>query len=89
LLDAACSPVQVQGQNCSLSASIGIAIYPDNGNDGQTLLQNADGAMYRAKEMGKNTYRFYSADLRSEASCTPAKPSLSPRLQGIEMTQAS
>jgi diguanylate cyclase (GGDEF)-like protein/PAS domain S-box-containing protein len=89
LLDAACSPVQVQGQNCSLSASIGIAIYPDHGNDGQTLLKNADRAMYRAKEMGKNTYRFYSADVRGDASCMQGKSSLPPRAQGIEMTSAN
>jgi diguanylate cyclase (GGDEF)-like protein/PAS domain S-box-containing protein len=58
LLEAASGPVCIEGQSCQLSASIGIAIYPENGGDAETLLKTADSAMYRAKERGRNTYRF-------------------------------
>ncbi|MBU1883156.1 EAL domain-containing protein, partial [bacterium] len=47
----------------STSASIGIAIYPDNGDSFESLLQNADVAMYKAKENGKNTYSFYTKQM--------------------------
>jgi diguanylate cyclase (GGDEF)-like protein/PAS domain S-box-containing protein len=60
LLDGASRPIRIGDQECQLSVSIGISIYPGDGNDGPTLLKNADGAMYRAKERGKNTYQFYS-----------------------------
>lgn len=62
LLEAASGPVYIEGQSCQLSASIGIAIYPENGSDAETLLKTADSAMYRAKERGKNTYRFSGAE---------------------------
>jgi diguanylate cyclase (GGDEF)-like protein len=53
----------VDGQELALSASIGICTYPADGEDAQTLLSNADIAMYRAKEQGRNRHCFYSADL--------------------------
>ncbi len=51
--------------NCrsSLSVSIGIAVYPQHGLDADTLIRNADMAMYAAKNNGKNRYRFYAADM--------------------------
>ncbi|RPI43359.1 MAG: GGDEF domain-containing protein, partial [Betaproteobacteria bacterium] len=48
------------GHEFQISASIGIATYPNDGQDGATLLKHADIAMYRAKEAGKNQYQFYS-----------------------------
>jgi EAL domain-containing protein (putative c-di-GMP-specific phosphodiesterase class I) len=57
ILDAMARPFIVQGQEVLLTASIGISVYPE---DGRTLLKNADIAMYRAKEKGKNNYQFYS-----------------------------
>ena len=51
-----------------LSASIGIACYPDNGGTMESLLQSADLAMYRAKAKGKNTYEFFTEDLTVAAN---------------------
>ncbi len=50
-------------QKFFLSASMGVSIYPDHGTDGETLIKNADAAMYRAKDAGKNTYAFYTLDM--------------------------
>jgi len=52
-------PVEIQGQTLLTTASIGIAVYPDDGTDFATLLKKADTAMYHAKEEGRNTYRFF------------------------------
>jgi diguanylate cyclase (GGDEF)-like protein/PAS domain S-box-containing protein len=60
LLDAASRPVLIGEQEHRVSVSIGISIFPEDGHDGQTLLKNADAAMYIAKEAGKNGFRFYS-----------------------------
>jgi diguanylate cyclase (GGDEF)-like protein/PAS domain S-box-containing protein len=50
---------QVEGSTFMLGASIGISIFPSDAADGDTLLRNADAAMYRAKQLGKNQFRFY------------------------------
>ena len=65
---AALQPAFVlEGQELSLTASIGICTYPIDGRTVQVLLSNADVAMYRAKEQGRNRHSFYSADLNSVA----------------------
>jgi diguanylate cyclase (GGDEF)-like protein len=52
-------PVRLQdGREAGVSASIGIALYPEHGRDGTALIAQADAAMYRAKREGKNRYRF-------------------------------
>lgn len=53
-------PFEVEGHRLTIGASLGISIYPDDGGDLETLMHNADQAMYRAKKQGKNNYRFYS-----------------------------
>jgi len=60
LLKEAARPVHVGKAECHISISIGISIYPEDGCDEQTLLKNADNAMYHAKRGGKNAYRFFS-----------------------------
>lgn len=53
-------PIEISKNELFIHASIGISMYPENGTDVQTLLNNADSAMYRAKSKGKNTYQFFS-----------------------------
>ena len=68
LLSLVLKPVTVGEQQCRVTASIGVAIFPDDAEDANTLLKRADMALYRAKEEGKNTFQCYSPDLgaRSE-----------------------
>jgi diguanylate cyclase (GGDEF)-like protein len=67
VLAALLPPVVLAGHECRTTGSIGIAVYPENGNDVQTLTKNADMAMYRAKEDGKNNFRFFSAEVKSQS----------------------
>jgi GGDEF domain-containing protein len=53
-------PFELDGRSFRLGASIGIALFPSAGGDAETLLRHADAAMYRAKELGGNQYRFHS-----------------------------
>jgi diguanylate cyclase (GGDEF)-like protein len=52
-------PFDLEGQRCQIGGSIGIAIYPADSLDYETLLKQADEAMYLAKKCGKNSYRFH------------------------------
>ena len=51
-----------------MSSSVGIALYPRDGEDAETLLRNADAALYRAKEQGRKNYRFYIPEMNSQGS---------------------
>lgn len=61
-------PVYVEDREFLITASIGIAGYPDDGASVDTLLSNADAAMYLAKQTGKNTYRFYTEGMNERAA---------------------
>jgi diguanylate cyclase (GGDEF)-like protein len=67
LLDRLARPCRADEHDVALSASAGISVYPDDGTDADTLLRNADLAMYRAKQEGKNTYRFFTAEMSERA----------------------
>ena len=60
-------PFSINGVEFTTSASIGIALYPDNGPDFNTLLKNADIAMYHAKNSGRNSYRFFDEAMNIDA----------------------
>lgn len=61
------SRVEVQDKKVMVSASIGIAVYPNDGVDSETLIRNADAAMYQAKDHGKQTFQFYTQSLTKKA----------------------
>ena len=61
------SPLRIKGNEFFVTTSIGISIYPDNGNTPEILLRNADTAMYRAKEKGRNGFEFYTEDMTEVA----------------------
>ena len=60
-------PLQVAERDLCVTTSIGISLYPADGSDAETLLRNADAAMYRAKAEGRNDYRFYAVDMTEKA----------------------
>jgi len=58
-------PVTIDGHEIYTTASIGIAVYPMDGEDGHTLLKHADLAMYQAKELDRNSFHFFSQDMNT------------------------
>lgn len=67
LLAGLTEPHPIEGHDLHISASIGISIYPDDGQDAGTLIKNADAAMYHAKENGRNDYKFFEPDMNVRA----------------------
>ena len=67
LLQAAGKPFQVHGEEIFLTASMGIAIYPRDGDNVIDLIRNADAALYQAKKAGGNCFEWYSADMNTAA----------------------
>jgi diguanylate cyclase (GGDEF)-like protein/PAS domain S-box-containing protein len=65
ILAAAIRPVTILGQECRVTASIGISVYPGDGEEEQSLLKHADIAMYLAKQEGKNNFQFFCTDIQS------------------------
>lgn len=63
ILDVVARPYRLDSHEVAISSSIGIAIYPDDGDNFDSLLRKADSAMYRAKDAGRNTYRYVSEQM--------------------------
>ena len=67
IIDALTPPFTCAGHQFVVTPSIGIALYPQDGKSGEELLMNADSAMYRAKAVGRNNYKFYSETMRTKS----------------------
>jgi len=67
IMNTMAQPFVLDGQELFIGTSIGISIYPPHGNDAETLIKNADTAMYSAKELGRNNYKFYIPKMSEEA----------------------
>jgi diguanylate cyclase (GGDEF)-like protein/PAS domain S-box-containing protein len=65
VLKAIALPWRIEQRELSVSCSIGVSVFPRDGRDVQTLLKNADTAMYKAKELGRNNFQFYSPDMNA------------------------
>jgi diguanylate cyclase (GGDEF)-like protein/PAS domain S-box-containing protein len=63
MIKALTTPMMLMGHQTQISGSIGICIYPDDGKDMNTLMKNADIAMYHAKELRRNNYQFYAEEM--------------------------
>jgi diguanylate cyclase len=61
------APHSIAGQDLRVDGSIGISVYPGDGEDAETLIKNADTAMYHAKENGRNNFQFFKADMNLRA----------------------
>jgi len=68
ILNAIAQPMVLEGRRIEISASVGIGVYPEDGNTAPALLRAADAAMYQAKAGGKNTFEFFTAELAQRAA---------------------
>lgn len=71
LLEMAALPTSINGLACAVSASIGVALFPQDASDEQGLLKFADGAMYAAKQSGRNHCRFHSGGAVANSAAAP------------------
>jgi len=67
IIEALAAPVEFEGRSLHISPSIGICLYPDDGEDAASLMRKADAAMYHAKASGRNNYQFYAEPMNSAA----------------------
>lgn len=67
LIDTVSAPYSIERHTFRIGCSLGISLYPDDGTAPEALIQNADAAMYRAKNEGRNTYRLYRFDMDAQA----------------------
>jgi diguanylate cyclase (GGDEF)-like protein/PAS domain S-box-containing protein len=67
ILEALPETIEIEGHHVSALGSIGIAVFPEDGEDGKTLIHNADTAMYHAKECGRNTFKFFCSSMNEAA----------------------
>jgi len=68
VLEELSRPIQAEENSLTVTPSIGIAVYPDDGRDAETLIRNSDAAMYHAKELGRANYQFFTAQMNQAAS---------------------
>ena len=68
VIEQLAQPVPLEARELIVTASIGIAVFPDDGGDAETLIRNADAAMYAAKELGRANYQFFTERMNQSAS---------------------
>ena len=66
LQEAILQPIHLSGHKLHVTCSMGLATYPADGADTDTLISNADAAMYRAKELGRNSFQFYTSEMNTQ-----------------------
>ncbi len=67
LMDTMTAEFVIEGHSLSVGCCLGISIFPEHGADSETLIKNADAAMYSAKQNGRNSFRFFTEDLNTQA----------------------
>jgi diguanylate cyclase (GGDEF)-like protein/PAS domain S-box-containing protein len=67
IIEALAQPFDLDGYETYVSASVGITLFPSDGEEAGTLIMNADSAMYRAKEQGRNTYQYFTREMNERA----------------------
>ena len=67
ICDAIHDPFWIDGRELFVTTSMGVAVYPSDGHDAETLVRNADSAMYRAKEQGRDNYQLYTPAMNAKA----------------------
>ena len=65
LIESIASPYKLDNHSMHVTTSIGVSVYPQDGSNSETLLKNADMAMYQAKEAGRNSYRFFTQEMNN------------------------
>jgi diguanylate cyclase (GGDEF)-like protein len=68
IISRVAEPIVLDGQELLVTCSAGVSLYPQDGRDVETLLKNADAAMYRAKENGRNNFQFYTAEMNLQVN---------------------
>ena len=67
ICEAIHDPFWIDGRELFVTTSVGVSVYPSDGHDGETLVRNADSAMYRAKEQGRDNYQLYTPAMNAKA----------------------
>jgi diguanylate cyclase (GGDEF)-like protein/PAS domain S-box-containing protein len=67
IIEAVRYPFHIEGREFFITTSIGISVYPEDGSDAETLIKNADTAMYQAKEIGRDNYQLFNAHVNAKA----------------------
>jgi diguanylate cyclase (GGDEF)-like protein/PAS domain S-box-containing protein len=68
ILETVAQPIKVEDRELNLTPSVGISVFPEDGRDAETLIRNADAAMYHAKETGRANYQFFTEQMNQAAS---------------------
>ena len=66
-MDAMTAVFVIQGHSLTIGCSMGVSIFPEHGADSETLIKNADAALYNAKDCGRNNFQFFTADMNAQA----------------------